>query len=52
MKELFNFLSEFLKVIAILIAVLYSMYLFTVSVDSNNPCSNFGQDQGACSRQF
>jgi hypothetical protein len=52
MEDIFEFIVEFLIVIAILIAVLYGMYLFTVSVDSNNPCSNFGQDQGACSRQF
>jgi hypothetical protein len=52
MDDIFEFISEFLKVIAILVAVLYAMYLFAVSVDSNNPCSNFGQDQGSCSRQF
>lgn len=52
MEDVIDYIVEFLIAIAILVTVLYGMYLLTVFVDSSNPCSNFGQDQGACSRQF
>lgn len=51
MKEIINFIYEFITFIGLFILAVFIFIVINVAVDINNPCSNFSDIQDQCEQK-
>ena len=51
MKEIFNFMYEFITFIGLFTLAVFIFIVLNIAVDINNPCSNFSDIQDQCEQK-